>query len=58
MGKPTTLELGASGRDWKKRLRIVKRQARVHGRRPPCNSDSMAVAVDRFWVVRAADWKR
>jgi hypothetical protein len=24
----------------------------------PCNSDSMAVGVDRFWVVRAADLKR
>jgi hypothetical protein len=22
----------------------------------PCNSDSMVVGVDRFWVVRAADW--
>jgi hypothetical protein len=22
----------------------------------PCHSDSMVVGVDRFWVVRAADW--
>jgi hypothetical protein len=24
----------------------------------PCNSDSMAVGVDRFWVGRTADRKR
>ena len=51
-----TSNLGASGRSPTKRLWIVKRRARVHGRRLSLQLRYVVVRVDRYWVMRPAGW--